>query len=285
MLLYGSGDALREALANRVCGAAAAATSPRCSPAAPSAGGSRRTNHTATMPSDRLTFSFFRYPAVYGPVAFTFMGFRRLFIGDDVPRGDVRLMGCGSGDGFSILPDLRTYCLMSALPDPEDDRRLRHSGFYRRIAAPSSEQLHIGLQPVSGHGSWDGEQPFDYRGSPLGPHEPLAVLTHARVARGRLRAFWSSVPAIREHLEQAPGCLFHIGFGEHPLRTLATFSVWQDLAHMRAFAYRHSAHHHALRAARTEGWLGESIFARFRVTGVEGGMRRAPQLAALASGG
>ncbi|WP_462321586.1 aminodeoxychorismate lyase [Halochromatium sp.] len=221
------------------------------------------------MPTDRITFSFFRYPLGYSPVAFLFMGFRRLFIGADVPTGDVRLMGCGGGDGFSILPDPRTYCLMSGLPDPAEDQRLRQSRFYRRIARPSQAQLHIELKPISGHGSWDGREPFAYSGE-RSIDGPLAVLTHARVHSNQVRPFWRAVPQIREHLRQAPGCLFHIGFGERPLRTLATFSLWQDIEQMRAFAYHQTPHHRTLRAARQEDWLSESIFARFRVLNVSG---------------
>ncbi|MEA3640336.1 MAG: aminodeoxychorismate lyase [Lamprobacter sp.] len=230
------------------------------------------------MPSNRVTFSFFRYPLGYSPVAFMVMGFRRLFIGDDLPAGDVRLMGCGGGDGFSILPDPRTYCLMSALPDPADDQRLRQSRFYQRIAKPSQAQLHIRLRPLSGHGTWDGGEPFEYSSERRaeGPTGPFAVLTHARVRPQRVRAFWRSVPGIRQHLRQAPGCLFHIGFGEGPLRTLATFSIWQDVEQMRAFAYQQSPHHRALRAARQEDWLTESIFVRFQVTDVAGDLSAWP---------
>ena len=197
------------------------------------------------------------------------MGFRRLFIGDDVPAGDIRLMGCGGDDGFSILPDPRTYCLMSALPDPADDRRLRQSRFYRRIAGPSQAQLHIALQTDLGsrHLGRSRALRVQRRARTDGP---LAVLTHARVHNNRLPAFWRSVPQIRQHLRDAPGCLFHIGFGESPLRTLATFSLWQDAKQMRAFAYQQSPHHRTLRAARQEDWLSESIFVRFRVLSVSG---------------
>lgn len=228
------------------------------------------------MPTNRVTFSFFRYPRRYSPVAFVFMGFRRFFIGDDVPAGDIRLMGCGSGDGFSIWPDPRTYCLMSALPDRADDRRLRESRFYHRIADPSERELHIELEPVSGHGHWDGGEPFAYSGEQ--PTDgPLAVLTHARVHRNQVRAFWRSVPAIRQHLEATDGCRFHIGFGEHPLLTLATFTIWESIEAMREFAYQQSAHHRTLRAARRDSWLSESIFARFRVLAVDGELDRWPQ--------
>ncbi|MCG5526278.1 aminodeoxychorismate lyase [Ectothiorhodospira haloalkaliphila] len=235
------------------------------------------------MSTDRVTFSFFRYPLGYSPAAFLFMGFRRLFIGPDVPAGDIRLMGCGGGDGFSILPDPRTYCLLSGLPDPADDQRLRQSRFYRRIAGPSEAQLHIELRPISGHGTWAGREPFEYSGE-RATDGPVAVLTHARVRRNRVRSFWSAVPAIRRHLHQVPGCWFHIGFGETPLRTLATFTLWQDTEQMRAFAYHKSPHHRTLRAARQQDWLSESIFVRFRVVNVTGDLSAwSPHLAAGAA--
>jgi spheroidene monooxygenase len=221
------------------------------------------------MPTDRVTFSFFRYPAGYSPIAFLVMGFRRLFMGADMPAGDVRLMGCGGGDGFSIWPDPRTYCLLSALPDASDDQRLRHSRFYQRIAAPSQAQLHVELRPISGHGTWDGKEPFHYSGE-RSIEGPLAVLTHARVRYAHVPSFWRAVPAIRQHLRQAPGCLFHIGFGEGPVRTLATFSLWRDREQMGAFAYHQSPHHRTLRAARSEDWLSESIFVRFQVLAITG---------------
>jgi spheroidene monooxygenase len=232
------------------------------------------------MLTDRIIFSFFRYRAGYSLPAFVFMGFQGLFRDRDMPPGPTRLMGCGSGDGFSIVPDFRTYCVMSAIPDDDHLAHLRRTRWYRMIARPSIEQLHFVLRPLSGHGTWDGEPLFDYQRRRVGD-APFVVLTHARVTSARARAFWRSVPGIREHLKHAEGCRYHIGFGEHPLLTLATFSVWEDLDHMRAFAYHHSAHHNASLAARKEHWLSESMFVRFGIERIDGDLANYPDLAGL----
>ncbi len=191
------------------------------------------------MPSNRVIFSFFRYPASHAVSAFLLMGFQGFFRGKDRPGGIIRLMGCGGQDGFSIVPDFNRYCLMSTLTHPEDFEQVRRTNFYQRVARPSIEQLHFMLEPLSGHGTWDGEAIFDYSNRRVG-HRPFAVLTHATVNLSRAKAFWRGVPDIRRQLRESPDCAYHIGFGEQPLLTLATFSVWEDLDRMQAFAYRDS---------------------------------------------
>ena len=235
------------------------------------------------MPIDRVIFSFFRYPASYVIPAFVFMGFQGLFRDRDMPPGPTRLMGCGGGDGFSIVPDLRMYSVMSAIPSDAELDHLRKTRWYRTIARPSTEQLHFVLQPLSGHGTWDGEPLFAYQKRPVGD-APFVVLTHARVRRQYARSFWRSVPGIRTNLQQAAGCRYHIGFGEHPLLTLATFSVWDGLEHMRDFAYHHSTHQQVSRAARQEHWLSESMFVRFGIERIEGDLSRHPDLESLMLG-
>jgi spheroidene monooxygenase len=208
------------------------------------------------------------------------MGFQRLLRDHDLPPGAVQLLGCGGRDGFSIVPDFRRYCLYHALDDPSAAPRLTRSRLWRWVAGPACEALHFRLRPARGHGTWDGVEPFDYSGEPVG-ERPFVVLTHARVRRRHARAFWRSVPAIRRDLREAAGCAYHIGFGEHPLLTLATFSVWRALPEMRAFAYGNTAHHGAQRGARGEGWLEESLFARFEIEAVRGDLAAYPALAAL----
>ena len=227
-----------------------------------------------------VLFSFFRYSGSHVPDAFLRMGFQRFLIDRRMPPGQIRLMGCGSGDGFSVVPDLGAYCLMRVFENPGDEERLRQTRFYRAVAEASTEQLHFTRTPVSGRGTWGGEALFDYRGEQE-PNRPLVVLTRARVVPTRARAFWRRVPEIRRQLRDTPGCPFHIGFGEHPLLTLATFSVWEDLARMQAFAYRATPHHRAGRASRQKYWLSESMFVRFAIDRIEGDLARYPRLAAI----
>jgi spheroidene monooxygenase len=236
------------------------------------------------MAFNEVVFSFFRYPPSHALSAFILMGFQGMAAGGRMPKGMIRLMGCGSRDGFSIAPDFNRYCLMSALDDPSRQEQLRQSRLYRWVARPSIEQLHFSLVPARGHGTWDDEAVFDYSGERL-DDRPLVVLTHARVTAARAPDFWRSVPHVRDGLRQAQGCAYHIGFGEHPLLTLATFSVWEDLASMQAFAYRQTPHHQISKASRGEHWLTESLFVRFAIKRIDGDIIRYPKLQQLADAG
>lgn len=231
-----------------------------------------------------VTFSFFRYRPRFAPAAFVMMGFQGLLRGNDLPAGDVRLLGCGGRDGFSIKPSFTRYCLYYALDDPATEPRLKQARLWRLVAGPSIETLHFRLRPASGHGTWDGAEPFAYSGKKVG-ERPFVVITHARVRHRKAPDFWRSVPAVRRHLRAADGCAYQIGFGEHPLLTLATFSVWTDLASMQAFAYGDTAHRDTNRAARTQGWLSESLFARLEIERLSGDLAAYPTLAALAEAG
>jgi hypothetical protein len=232
------------------------------------------------MLTNRVVFSFFRYRGSHALSSLLLMAIRTFVADKDVPSGALRLMGCGSGDGFSIVPDPNRYCLMSSVAGPDDLTRLRKNKLYRRVAGPSVEQLHFVLRPATGHGTWDGKALFDYSSHRVGSR-PFAVLTRARVAPARAPAFWRRAPEVRRSLRDAPGCAYHVGFGEHPLLTLATFSVWRDLESMQAFAYRHNAHHQVAKESRADSWLTESLFVRFEIESIEGDVERHPKLHAL----
>jgi hypothetical protein len=49
-----------------------------------------------------------------------------------------------------------------------------------------------------------------------------------------------------------------------------TFSVWRDMAAMRAFAYRGEGHRAAIAAVRAGDWFAEELYARFAVVAAEG---------------
>lgn len=234
------------------------------------------------MRARQVVFSFFRYRGAHAPSAFLLMGFQGFVRDADIPSGMVKLMGCGAGDGFSVVPDLSTYCLVCASPDPDGLERIKRSRFYRLVSEPAMAALHFHLTPTSGRGTWDGQEFFAYSRR-QNPDRPCVVLTRARVARPHLLDFWRQVPIVRRQLHRHPGCCYAHGIGEHPLLSLATFSVWENLDRMRAFAYRHSPHHDTARLAMRDRWLSESLFARFELEHVEGDLRSHPELERLLS--
>jgi spheroidene monooxygenase len=53
-----------------------------------------------------------------------------------------------------------------------------------------------------------------------------------------------------------------VGLGEAPLLRQATFTIWDSVADMNAYA-RSGAHLQAIQAAAQHGYFAESMFARF----------------------
>ena len=58
-----------------------------------------------------------------------------------------------------------------------------------------------------------------------------------------------------------------LGFGGRvPLRDACTFSIWPSSSDVQAFAFGRSAHGAVQRRSTDEGWMSQSLFARFAVT-------------------
>jgi spheroidene monooxygenase len=60
-----------------------------------------------------------------------------------------------------------------------------------------------------------------------------------------------------------------VGLGEAPLLRQATFTIWDSVADMNAYA-RTGAHLQAIQAAAQNGYFAESMFARFVPLQVQG---------------
>ncbi|MBV9988881.1 MAG: hypothetical protein JO301_14475 [Chitinophagaceae bacterium] len=128
------------------------------------------------------------------------------------------------------------------------------------------------MQPVEGHGSWDGQQCFGELPRQSGYKEQIAVLTRATIRTGKLRRFW-------KHAAQAapapgiPGYRGSIGIGEMPWIKQATFSIWESSQHLKAWAYQSAAHSDVIRKTRSENWYSEEMFVRFAIRSVAGTIR------------
>jgi spheroidene monooxygenase len=94
-------------------------------------------------------------------------------------------------------------------------------------------------------------------------------LTRASIHPLRALAFWRKAPPAEASLAQAPGCLLAAGLGEAPVLRQATFSIWDSVAAMDAYA-RSGAHLAAIQAAHREGYFSESMFVRFVPLAMQG---------------
>lgn len=192
-----------------------------------------------------------------------------------------RLLGTGRGDGFSPWPDTRDVGLLQVWQDRSAAEA--YFGTHDLEAAfmeRATERYRLWLNAEHGHGRWAGREPFVYSGLQR-TEGPVAVITRATIRTGALLRFWRSVPAIRGTLSKAPGLLLAEGIGEWPFVQQATFSVWNDVADMRAFAYGSAHHQQAVRDTRRHRLFSEELFARFAISAVEGSWNGGDPLASL----
>lgn len=224
-----------------------------------------------STPGAFVTLSLFRF----GPWRDRLWAFKQMGVSapllDAVPGLRFhRLLGTGSGDGFSPWPDTHDVGLLQVWATGFDAKAyFGDHPLHQEFTARAIEQYRLDLLPEFGHGQWAGVEPFAYSGDRRSSG-PVAVITRATIRLGALPAFWRSVPAIRRTLSNAPGLVFAEGIGEWPLIQQATFSVWRDIADMMHFAYASAHHRQAVANTRQKVWFSEELFARFTLRSTHG---------------
>jgi hypothetical protein len=175
-----------------------------------------------------------------------------------------KVLGSGHEGGFGLQPGwdrLAQFCVFDDAPAAREwlarDRELRV------WKARAAELLWLELRAWQSRGTWAGQ---DLPVSASEPGKgPVAALTRASIRPSRARAFWSHSPAAEKALAESRGCRLAVGLGEAPLLRQATFSLWDDVDAMDAYA-RSGAHLSAIRDAYRDEYFSESMFTRFAIT-------------------
>lgn len=184
-----------------------------------------------------------------------------------------KLMGSGKNGTFDIWPDFNQWALMvfyEADQFSENDLGSLSKkavgkfvlGWWTFFKVNTRVFL---LEPYTGHGTWDGQSFVNPKEKNPDPEGKIAVLTRASIRLTRLKQFWQAVPSTAEKLEENRGFIYSIGIGEIPFIKQATFSVWQSIDDMKAFAYKKMAHQDVIRRTRKEDWYSEEMFLRFKI--------------------
>lgn len=212
-----------------------------------------------------VSFSFFRFRSVPARLwAFAQMGLARPAMARVPGIGFWKLLGSGTGEGFTPIPNTAVYAILATWPDREmADRQIAERRVFRRYRKMASEHCTIFLTPTSSRGEWQGCEPFRAENAPLSG--PLAALTRATIKPSILTKFWGRVPAISSVIGDDPNVMFKIGVGEVPWLHQVTFSIWPDERSMANFARTSGPHADAIRAVREGRWFREELYARFRV--------------------
>ena len=217
------------------------------------------------------SFHVIRHPSAFA--AMTHLGLGRVSLARTDGLDFWRLLGTGDGRNTGPGADLRRTALFAMWANEES---LDH---YLANAWPNAiEAWHVRLRVVGGHGTWHGHDVLADSPQPQGqqqalvqsqrqqpiPDGPVAIITRADVRLRRWSAFRAAGPAVSEELNAAPGLIDVLGIGEAPVGRLGTFSLWDDYASARAFAYQQPHHRQVIRDTRAGRWYGEELFARFQ---------------------
>lgn len=217
------------------------------------------------------TMTIFRYPPGERLWAFKLMGRARRPLATTAGLGFHRMLGSGSGLGFSILPDLGRYALLASWSaEQAADEFFAAAPLLAECREHGAELWTVKLLALRSRGAWAGVAPFPVQPGALPPTLPRVVLTRASLRLRALPGFWSRVPAINRSLAAAPGLRLALGVGEYPWVRPVTFSVWDDDACLERFAFQGSCHHAGARAAYRHDWFREDLFARFAAIATRG---------------
>jgi hypothetical protein len=228
--------------------------------------------------------TFVRYKKRYIYFALTAMAIHRIPLIFSPKIKFHKTLGCGQGDTFSQQADWQQYGLLAIVEEdynksetesPIQELRKKIYGslitcWWRLFGC---ELCTLVLQPIEGHGSWDGKKAFgelplktDYEGQ-------IAILTRATIHGSKRKRFWEHVEGASNDMRKADGYIFSIGVGETPFLKQATFSIWESKAKMKQFAYGMPHHVDVIQKTRKESWYKEDMFVRFRIERAEGTIR------------
>jgi len=233
------------------------------------------------------TLTILRYRKRFIPFALLSMALFRLPLWLNKKISFYKLLGCGKNGTFDKHPDWQQWGVLavgsselvvgskeSAAGDSKSlYKRLYGSFIGNWISLFGCEAWTIFLEPIEGHGTWDGKKPFGELPFQTEYDGKIAVLTRATIRLSRLKNFWANVNSVASQMANAEGFISSLGIGEMPRIKQATFSIWENKTTMKAFAYQMREHQEVIRKTREEKWYSEDMFVRFRIIKTVGSIR------------
>ncbi|MEI6087944.1 MAG: spheroidene monooxygenase [Bacteroidota bacterium] len=189
-----------------------------------------------------------------------------------------KLMGSGKNGSFDKTPDLRQWALISVfknddvthlqvqLQDIDHQKILKqqYGSFIRNWwLFFNCEIWTIVLNPIEGHGFWDGNEVFGQLEKNTAYEGPIAILTRATIRLNKMKSFWANVAPVANKMNDLEGFIGSYGIGEIPWKKQATFSLWESKIAMRNFAYKMKEHATVIQKTKKEDWYSEEMFVRF----------------------
>ncbi len=179
-----------------------------------------------------------------------------------------KVLGSGYEGGFGLRPSPSRQGLFGLFDSLQTAQEfIAQSSLVQAYQERSEELCWVILKTWSCRGSWDGQTLDVCAAQPI--KGPVAALTRASIRLAKAPAFWRHAPPSQTALADAKGCQLAVGLGEAPFVRQATFSIWDSVSDMNAYA-RSGSHLEAIQAAAENDYFSESMFARFVPLQVQG---------------
>jgi hypothetical protein len=121
------------------------------------------------------------------------------------------------------------------------------------------------MKPIQTKGLWSGGNPFTPSLALDASNPLIAVITRATIKTNKLLKFWRFVPISQMPIQRGcEGLIYTKGVGEVPIVQMATFSVWENLAALKKYAYNSLEHREAIKKTHQIDWYKEEMFTRFQ---------------------
>jgi hypothetical protein len=211
-----------------------------------------------------------RYPKYCGWAGFLSMALFHFPLRCNKAISFYKLMGCGKNGSFDIHPDLRQWAILAVYKTAPINLTQYGKFIEWWWRFFKCERINYLLQPLEGHGKWDGSEPFGNLPKQSAHDGLIAVLTRATININRLKNFWQHVAGVSQKMYEADGFITSVGIGEMPWIKQATFSIWKDKNSMQQFAYQLKQHVEVIKKTREENWYSEELFVRFSIIATSG---------------
>tara|TARA_X000000368_G_scaffold419068_1_gene422023 strand:+ start:5769 stop:6443 length:675 start_codon:yes stop_codon:yes gene_type:complete len=177
-----------------------------------------------------------------------------------------KLLGTGSGKGFSLYPDFSTYAILCVWKNESFAKDfINKSDHSKLISKKAHSRQDFFLSPITSHGLWDGINPFIINKKEINKERKIGIITRATLNKNKLFEFWKSVPEASLAIQNANGVEWFKGIGEWPFIQQATFSIWDSVDSVKNFAYNKGIHSKIVKKTRKRKWYKEDLFARFEL--------------------
>ena len=176
----------------------------------------------------------------------------------------IKLLGTGSEDGFSIIPDFSSYVMISSWKNDAFRKKfINENKLFNEIIYSSSKRIEIKIDPYSYVGSWNGINPF--KNESYYKKGKIIVLTRARVRINKLINFFIGTSSAAKSIKSRKGAEYYKGIGELPIIEQSTISIWTSEQSMKDYAYSDKNHLRIINKARKNKWYSEELFVRSNI--------------------